>query len=154
MKKCLVVPIINCVNHDPRVKIGHALGVDCIRSVTTGKPSNIQWVIKLYTQHYWAVGKVVFGQIALALWLSWQHIYILIKKKKKKKKTGLTVQLLLRPPPPPFKDSSASSHLHRPVPTAFEPPCSRDYLPAKSDVTKAAEMIPLQFAIVFSPVQL
>ena len=57
--------------------------IDSLHRLTIGISSIINiskaswWIlIKLYTQHYWAVGKVeyCFGQVGLELWLPRQHV--------------------------------------------------------------------------------
>ena len=83
MLQCLKVSNINCANHAPGVKVGHAPGFDSLHRLTMGKHSNINifkasWriLIKLQTQHHLALEKVAYclGQIRLELWLPWQHI--------------------------------------------------------------------------------
>ena len=72
----------NCANHAPVAKFGHAPGINSLYRLTIGKHSNIntskasRWIlIKLSTQHHWAVEKIVYcWQIGLELWLTWQHI--------------------------------------------------------------------------------
>ena len=61
----MVVPIINCANHGPGVKFSHATGVDSLHRLTMGKHQYLQkaswrFLIKLHTQHHWAVEKVAY----------------------------------------------------------------------------------------------
>ena len=67
MWQWLMVFYIYYANHAPGVKFGHAPGLDCIYRLTVGKHSNIsiskasrQILIKLHTQHHWAVGKITY----------------------------------------------------------------------------------------------
>ena len=62
MQQCLVVHIINCANHDTGVKFGHAPGVDSLKKKFKHQYLQRQLgiLIKLHTQHHWAVGKFAY----------------------------------------------------------------------------------------------
>ena len=89
MWQWLMVHYIDCANHAPGFKFGHVPGVDSLHRLPIGKHSNINIskasrliLIKLYTQHHWAIGglHIVWGQIRVELWFPWQHIGLNGKK--------------------------------------------------------------------------